>query len=253
MTVNEKINITLQEGQKEVIVRQGAALPPFKVRDGIEVFGTISVPKEHLTKPSGTDFNVEFLKLGDYLEESFLLVKRDDKKLVFIENAGKEYESKYEGTLALDSNFKALGINDADVSYTPLQLAEKLKLYRSFFETKTEAMKLVSILRDFEAKVNQEVEAKADERANRKVLLQQTVTTNIPEGFKLKIPVFKGFPSEVLEVEIGIDPMNLNCRLLSPEANDFVFEKTNEVIDAELAAINQFLNGFGLSLRIFEQ
>src|SRR5690606_9546607 len=114
--------------------------------------------------------------------------------------------------------------NDPAVTYTALQLADKIRMNRSFFENKSDAMRLVSELREFEAKVNKEVESKADGRANRRVLLAQTVTTNVPESFRMNVPVFKGLGKVAIEVEIGIDPYDLSCRLISPGANDHIHE-----------------------------
>lgn len=249
METEKKINITLTEGQKEVTVLHGTAKPHFKIRKPILIDGNIDVPLVHLSKKSLTQLDyVDWHELGGIIDQSYLRVNRDNMEISFIENAGKDFESQYTGRLILDLAFREFGINDNTKSYTPLQLSEKIKLFRSFFENKTEAMKLVSQLRDFEAKVNKEVEAKADERANRKVLFHQTVTTNIPEAFKIKLPIFKGHPPISFEVEIGIDPVNLNCVLLSPEANDLVLEGKNTIIDEQLLKIRELHP----TLRIFE-
>lgn len=247
-----KTNLKLALGDaNEVIWREGAAPENFKVRKGIKVQGTIGVPLVHLAKETITEHedSVEELKPGrpNVIDESYLTIDRDKMEIVFVEFAGKEYESRYIGKLSFSPDFEKFGINQ-NQSYTPLGLAELIKMNRSFFESKTEAMKLVSELRNFEAKVNKEVEAKADDRANRKVLLAQTVSTNVPNGFKLKLPIFKGADPKVFEVEIGIDPMDLSCRLISPEANDIVNDTKNDIIDDQKTKIQDLHEG----LRIFE-
>lgn len=248
---NKKLNVTLGGDNNEIIWREGTAPENFKVRKGLKVEGTITVPLRHLEKETLTEreFGTDYLKpqSKDVINESYLTVDRDKMAIEFVEFAGKEHESRYIGKLVLNPDFEKFGINQNESS-TPLQLAELIKMNRSFFESKTEAMKLVSELRGFEAKVNREVEAKADDRANRKVLLAQTVTTNIPEGFKLKLPIFKGAEPVTFEVEIGIDPHDLSCRLISPEANDIVNDTKNEIIDGQLAEISELHPG----LRIFE-
>lgn len=248
--MNSNLKLAIGDA-KEVIWREGAAPENFKVRKGITVEGTIGVPLVHLAKETVTELAdlTEELKPGkpNVIDESYLTIDRDKMEIVFVEFGGKEYESRYIGRLFFSPDFEKFGINKNE-SYTPLELAELIKMNRSFFDSKTEAMKLVSELRGFEAKVNKEVEAKADDRANRKVLLAQTVTTNIPNGFKLKLPIFKGMEPRTFEVEIGIDPMDLSCRLISPEANDIVNDTKNDIIDDQKTKIQDLHEG----LRIFE-
>jgi len=239
----EKLNLKVLKGCKELIIRQGNAPENFEERKQILVVGNIDVPYVHLSKPSKTLISEQellmFRNLDDVIHESYLQIDIDKMCIKFHENAGKEYQSIYSGSLKMDTVFIDLGINDNSVSYTPFSLAEKIKRYRSFFESKTDAMKLVSVLRDFEAKVNKEVEAKADERANKRVLLAQTVTTNIPEAFKIKAPIFKGVDPVLFEVEISIDPTNLQCLLVSPDANDIILQKKNEVLKEQERKIGE--------------
>lgn len=260
--MEKELKLSVENGVKELIVWHGDAKPNFKVRKPIKISGTIGLPLAHLTQVTATQLDylqdskevdllaVKMLQPGtlSVIEESYLTIDRDKMVIAFVENAGKEYESTYTGALTLNPDFIDFGINDLTVSYVPIQLAQKIKMNRAFFENKTVAMQLVSELMGFEAKINKEVEAKADERATRRVLMAQTVTTNIPEGFKMKMPIFKGGESVVFEVEINIDPQNLNCVLVSPEANDLVTETKNNIIDEQKAKIVELHPG----LRIFE-
>lgn len=253
MSEVNKVFIDAKDGRNEVIWRTGAAPDNFKVRKSIFVTGTIGVPLAHLDKSTVTevgDGELEHLKKGksNVVEESYLLIDRDKMDIVFVEFAGRDYESKYTGKLSFDPDFLNFGINNMEVSYTTIKLAEKIKMNRSFFENRSDAMRLVSELLNFEAKVNKEVEAKADERANRRVLLAQTVTTNLPENFKLKIPIFKGEPAQVVDIEIGIDPIDLSCRLISPEVNDFINDTKNSILDEQKTKIAELHP----ELRIFE-
>ncbi len=248
--IKNEFKIESKDG--EIIVRTGEAPENFKVRQSITVSGQIDLPFQHLSKHTYTERDYCELKNldsenDDVIKISYLTIDRDQMVIVFREHAGLEYESNYTGKLLINPDFKKFGINDY-VTYTPLKLAETIKMNRSFFENKTEAMKLVSELMGFEAKVNKEVEAKADERANRRVLLAQTVSTNIPEAFKMKLPIFKGAEAIEFEVEIGIDPIDLSCRLISPEVNDIINETKNEVIDEQ----KELIKGLHPDLRIFE-
>jgi hypothetical protein len=155
---------------KSLSLFTGEAVPPFKIREGINVIGAIGVPVAHLEKTTRTqldyldgqsDFKSIDLKQGslDVLSESYVCIDRSQMTVVFVENAGKPYESRYTGKLSLHPDFEKWQIN-TDSALTPLQLAQFIKMNRSSFENRTEAMKLVTTLMGFEAKVNKEVEAK---------------------------------------------------------------------------------------------
>jgi hypothetical protein len=247
----EKIEIKASEGTHEIIVREGKASENFKVRKAINISGTIGLPLAHLEKESETIVNildkVIELKSTNIITESYLLIDRDLMAIEFVENAGKEYESRYEGKLKLNRDFLKFKVNH-DETFTTIELANLIKMNRSFFESKTIAMKLVSTLRDFEAKIDKEVELKISDRGDKRTLKAQTVTTNIPAGFKMKLPIFKGQKELTFEIEIGIDPYEMSCRLISPEVNDIINETKNTIIDEQLAAIKELHDG----LRIFE-
>lgn len=254
---NEKLEIKVESGVQELKLIKGDALPNFKPRKGIVIVGVIGLPLAHLEKPSITRRHfMNETRMASALEkgklsvinESFLVIDREEMIIEFIEHAGLEIQSNYKGCLSLNPDFKKWEINTG-VSYTSVSLANFIKMNRSSFENKTVAMKLVSELLNFEAKVNKEVELKADERANRRVLLAQTVTTNLPEGFKLKLPIFKGEETQVFEVQIGIDPIDLSCTLISPEVNDIINDVKNSIINIQKDAIA----ALHPNLRIFEK
>lgn len=252
----KKLELKVSEGTQELVLRTGEAPVNFKVRKGIEVFGTIGVPLAHLEKntltATGSESfgDIEILEPGDnnVIDESYLTVDRELMKIVFRENAGKDYESIYEGKLEFTAEILDFGINDPGKQYKPLKLAEKIKMNQSRFESKTAALSLVNQLVNFEAKVNKDVQDKNDGRANTKMLRAQSVQTNIPEGFNMKMPVFKGGEEITFLVEIYIDPYELTCSLVSPELNMYVIENRDRIIDAQLDAIKKLHEG----LRIFE-
>ena len=249
---NQQINLHVEKGANEVIIRHGEAEPVADFRKGITISGTLGVPREHLEKPSNWLTAKGFLvtsavEMDTVLHFSHLQVNRDKGTLTFTEDAGNEWENKYIGTLQLDPRFEKFGINSGK-SYTTIDLSHFIKMNRSHFETKDIAMLLVSQLRDFKAKVDKEVENHADERGNRRILQAQAVESNIPESFNITVPVFKGFPAQTLEVEIAIDPQDLSCRLVSPEVNDYIEATKDQIINAELAVIQKLHP----TLRIFE-
>lgn len=262
-TENQQINLHVKEGQNEVIIRHGEAEPVVPFRKPIAVSGILEVPRVHLTNPTRwltnknvpenildykAEIRLEMKEAADSpINYSHLVVNRDKGTIEFIEDAGNPWESRFKGVLEFDPRFEKFSINTGR-SYTTIDLANFIKMNRSHFETKDKAMLLVSELRNFKAKVDKEIENAADERGNRKILLAQAVESNIPESFRINVPVFKGHPAQSLEVEISIDPSDLSCSLVSPEVNDFIEETKDQLIDAELEQIRELHP----TLRIFE-
>jgi len=102
-------------------------------------------------------------------------------------------------------------------------------------------MKLVKDLRNFTAKINKELESFKDDRANYALKKSQVVETNLPASFILVVPIFKGQPKESFEVEINIDADNLTCSLVSPVANDFIYDFKDKIIGTEIEKIKSLL------------
>lgn len=250
--ITHKVNFEINP-EEETVLRTGEAEPVKKFRKGTHVVGTISTPRIHLTNPPkrtleehAVNYPIDQTK-DTPLSFSFIMVDRTERSILLREDAGQEWESQYKGTLELDPRFVKFGINTGE-QYNTFELADFIRMNRSHFESREQAMLLVSSLRNFQAKVNNEIENKDDRRANIKILRQQTVQSNLPDDFRLKIPIFKGEEKESINVEISIDADNLLCTLESPEAQDAIEMMTDRIIDQELDDIRELHP----NIRIFE-
>lgn len=244
--MSEKINIHLQDGQQELVIRHGQASPATLPRKGININGTLKVVAEHLAK-----LPQETLMLNSHgdnkIGNSYIEVDREKGSIVLTEDAGMESSSTITGILAVDPRFKDFGINGSK-SYTTHELADFIRMNRTFFETKEMAMKLVAELRNFKAKVDKDVELSSNDRGDKRMLLAQKIESNIPESFKLDIPIFKGYPAQKITVEVVVDSGDMSCKLISPDASDFIEEFKGKLIDDELDSIRNLHP----NLRVFE-
>lgn len=239
MSENSKVNVDLRVDEKTAVATllQGqAAIPKPLYRLGTKVNGTITVPGDHLEKPpkwltkkEGEDSPLQF---------SFVEINREKGTIEFVEDEGYPWESNYKGALKFDERFLRFKINTGE-TFTPLDLGNFFKMNRSFFSSVSEASKLVSKLINFEADVDSKIQEADDGRANKTSVRTQVVTSNVPPSFKLNIPIFKGCPNQLIEVEIAIDARSLNCSLISPEANDYIETIKDEVIDKEKERISE--------------
>lgn len=245
--MSKEININVENGVKELVIRQGQASPAPQPRKGINIIGTLGVVKEHLSKIAlETVFESE--PFGDSkLTYSHISVNREGGSIVLVEDAGMQDENTYTGRLTTDPRFEKFGIN-ADKSYTTHELADFIRMNRSFFDTKDIAMKLESELRNFKAKVDKQIELSNNDRGDKRTLFAQTVDSNIPDSFSLNIPIFKGYPVQRVEVEVVVNSGDLSCKLISPNAADFIEETKDVLIDEELEEIMELHP----ALRVFE-
>lgn len=237
MEKHNEIKVTVNQGVKEVIVLTGSAEPLYHEK-GIDVkAGSINSAHEYLSKKvvdveKIQHSKIEFSYDGLYINLYYAARDRNPDTIL--------------GCLKLHPDLLKFSINTTK-TYNTFELADFIKMNRHYFENKEYAMKLVSELRGFEGKVNKEVEAKADTRANQKILINQTVESNIPAGFILVLPVFVGQEKVRLEVEINITS-DFSCSLISPDLKQLVDEETKTILDAELGKIR----ALHPELKIFE-
>ena len=120
---------------------------------------------------------------------------------------------------------------------TNFEMAELFKMNRSLFETKSIAMKMVTELQNFRAKVDKDIEKSDNNRGDKRLLINQVVQSNLPEAFNLCIPIFKGTPKQTINVEVYISPSDFSCTLTSADVNDLLTEMRDNEMDAVLERI----------------
>lgn len=213
------LNITVENGIKTLEVRTGAALEP-KEPQRVEIFGTLDTPLKWLEKRI-TEIDQK---------KAHVIVNREDMSILLVIDEKDYYRTSIEGKLQLHPVFLKFGINQGNYR-TPIEMSELIKMNRSYFENRQTAMELVSLLRNFKAKVNKDIEAEFDlKKGDRRVLVAQTIESNLPAAFKINIPVFKGHKPSLVECETYFNPDDLTCTLVSPEANDM----TEQIKDSEI-------------------
>ena len=227
----QPIVVNLPEGQNALTILQGEApaqldqQAPVK----IDIKGVIYAPLNFLDK-----------RVKDIDQhKAHILVCRDKLQILLVINEDDAYtRGRVLGELSYSEIFLKLGINDGK-AWIPEQLGQFLKLNRSFFVNREENMKVVAALKSFSAKVNQDVQRETNEKGDRSFKFKQAVDSNIPEKFKLKIPIFSGGDSVEIEVETyaAIDGTDVSIHLQSAGANDVVEDVKATVISDTIEKI----------------
>lgn len=214
----------------EIILREGKAAEQLPNREpiNVEINGTIDTPLRWLEK------KVELIDQ----KKAYISVSRDDMSIALVDKENDYYSNNIAGGLEASKEMKAFGIN-ADKRWEPIKLSQFFKMHRAFFKDKTENMTLVSTLKNFKAKVNQDIERSKEENGSKTDNYSQVVDSNLPKSFKLFIPLFKGFAPEEIEVEIyaDVDGRDVSLSLVSAGANETMEEYKNRVIDEQLDQI----------------
>jgi hypothetical protein len=225
---NEKLNI-FTEGDKVTILKGDAPVQYPEFGQSFKFEGTLQMINEILSKSVQSENTRAWYILS---------INKPKRQMNLVARPGYPDSEHYSGQLRFSKIFEEFGINTG-LSRTTHELADFIKMNRSYFETKDKAMQLVKVLKSFKAKVNKDVESSDDNRGNKKILMDQAVDSNIPDAFKVNIPVFEYYGKELIEIEIYIDSTDLSCQLISPEARDYVNDVSDNLIDAEVAVIKE--------------
>jgi hypothetical protein len=238
MEEGKKVVVNLAEGttQAEITLREGAApkvlpvLAPVK----ITIDGVIGAPAEFLLKRKS---DIEQINP----KRCHVLVDREKITIMLVTNEDDEYRrGVVVGQLEIHSKFKEFGINSGK-KWEPNALGQFFKMNRAFFPDKGKNMQLVAELKNFVATVNSKIERQKSEKGDYKDNYSGVVMSNLPEAFSLNIPIFKGLPSEIIEVEFDptVDGRDVTLQLYSPGANQLLEDMRDKVIDEQLAIIRE--------------
>jgi len=222
--MDQKEVFQINGGVSEIIHRNAYEIKPPR---GIEISGHIYAPLNWLHKnkiPNNHD--------------AVVLVNTDDRIIILKYNMSNPYGiDMVVGKLLISEKFKEWEINTGK-SYDAKYLSEFIKMHRSHFTDKSEAMRLSSELANIKVKVDKEVEKSDNNRGDyRAVLAQKVIESNIPQGFKLNVPLFEGHKKVEFNVEIYINPTNFSVSLISPDAEDYVTESAGDIIMSVVASI----------------
>lgn len=224
---NEELKIKLDQSSPnmEAVIRHGNALEEIKPQQ-VLLFGDIETAYRYLLKRKG---------IID-LKKCHICVDKDEFSIELIVDEQSSMCSRVFSRLEESKVFENFGINSGKM-WTTFELADFIKMHRAYFEKPSYAMELVSILRNFRAKVDNDVEKIDDRRGNSKMLVQQVVESNLPESFNVVLPIFRGRENQTLEIEVYVNAENFNCTLISADAQEKIHRSTSDVIEKQILAI----------------
>lgn len=230
------INVTKEMEKSELVIRQVCKVNELEVKPPVKlnIEGVIGCVAEFLSKRYNQEDQIN-------QKRCHVLVDRDDISIQLVIHEHDEYfRGTVTGKMVFHPKFLEFGINTGTV-WTPTELGMFFKMNRAFFPDKAENMRLVSDLMNFTATVNNSIDRSAKESGDRTDKFEQTVNSNLPKVFTLKVPIFKGLQAETIEIETfaKINGREVSFVLLSPAANQTTEDLRDRVIDEQIQTIRE--------------
>ena len=227
----------IENGITQITILEGQAPPQPEIYNptSVEISGAIDSPLRFITERKD---EIDFKK-------SYVIAKKGAKIITLIINE-QSVVDKYtiDGVFNVSTKFQSLRINEEHASYTPEKLAHTLKLLRSIFTERADHAKIVSTLKNIKAKINRKIENADDSKGNVTRNFTQEVESNMPDGFKLKMPLFEGEEPKEFEVNVVLEAdggSSIKCLLESVEAAELMDEIVEERFNAQIEELQKSL------------
>lgn len=235
---NEKMQINLDKDcqKAEVVIREVDKVNELPVLEPekVNISGTITSIVSFLEKRWECEGQINH-------EHTHIIVDRDNLSMTLVANeTDARNKMVIVGKLQLSRQFMEFHINDG-YAWEPLVLSQFIKMNRAYFSNRNENMKLVSVFKNFKAKVNTDYERDRKENGSFTDNYSQIVDSNMPDRFSVVLPVFKGTEAQSVEVETyaTIDGHDVTVQLVSPGAQEVVGRTLDAIIDEQIAAIRE--------------
>lgn len=235
---NEKMQINLDKDcqKAEVVIREVDKVNELPVLEPekVNVSGTITSIFSFLEKRWECEGQINH-------EHTHIIVDRDNLSMTLVANeTDARNKMVIVGKLQLSRQFMEFHINDG-YAWELLVLSQFIKMNRAYFSNRDENMKLVSVFKNFKAKVNTDYERDRKENGSYTDNYSQIVDSNMPDRFSVVLPIFKGTKAQSIEVETyaTINGHDVTVQLISPSAQQVVDETLDAIIDEQIAAIRE--------------
>lgn len=235
---NEKMQINLDKDcqKAEIVIREVDKVNELPVLEPekVNISGTITSISSFLEKRWGCEGQIDH-------QHTHIIVDRDNLSMTLIANeTDTRNKMVVTGKLQLSRQFMAFHINDGH-AWEPLVLSQFIKMSRAYFSNRDENMKLVSVFKNFKAKVNTDYERDRKENGSFMDNYSQIVDSNMPDRFSVVLPIFKGTAVKTIEIETyaTIDGHDVTVQLVSPSAQEVVDQTLDTIIDEQIAAIRE--------------
>lgn len=236
MNQEEKIQINLAPGQERMTIVNLEGKAPAQLDEKApikcDIKGTISAVRKYLEKR---------VSVGQFQQKDcHILVNREAGTIRLVFNESDYYNrGEVSGSLIINPKIAEFGINDPTNVWKPAELGIFFKMNRTYFTDRDENMRLVSDLMNFTANVNSTINRSISQNGSNADEFSQAVNSNLPEKFKVRMPILKGGEAWEFDVETfaKISGKEVALVLISPDAAALIEDAKSQTIEKELTAI----------------
>lgn len=159
-------------------------------------------------------------------DNTIITANKDAGTILLQTDPNNYYGTTVTGKLEISEALKAFRINEKG-TMSQKDVIDILKFNKVHFRDRLQQDALLRSYLAFTYKTETDGGNKADTRGNKATSFNKSVTTDLPEDFVLKIPIFKGEDTKEFRVEICLDVTDGSAR--------FWFESTelHELIEIE--------------------
>jgi hypothetical protein len=223
----EDLKIFVDSSTKELIIRRGDAAPIVQP-NALSVHTEISGPAKYFV--SRRKISAEYFNL------SKTLVTIDVRKgeVVLYQNPNDQFADVITGRIFLNPDLSIFSLADKNAGrwVNPGDLSEIFRRNIRFFESQAQAREMIANLRNIRINTQGKVEKNDDKRGTKTNAFEQSVESNVPVNFYLKMPIFEGAePIRFLvEVFLEVNGSSVNCMLESVELSELIATEKERLV-----------------------
>lgn len=194
--------------------------------------GTITAPVEFMTK-RGEDHNKQLVNVVYNIEKGTILMVVEETNF---------FKKTIKGTLKLNPKIAEIGINGNDSFYDLKKLIRWIRFNKALFTNGGEHDHILNGLKTFNAKVQQELNKKDDQKGNIVDEFTQNVQLGFTPQFVMKLPVFKGYPARdfLMELHVAVRSRAIEFYFESPEMVEIIESEREAIVLGEVAKLQQY-------------
>lgn len=159
------------------------------------------------------------------------MVDLEKRTIELVRDVNDPNSDKITGTIFGESLLPPFKINSGD-SWRPADLAKFLKRNKMHFDSADVNANVVSKLTKLKVETSGEIVVENDNRGNKEQSFKMKTTSEIPESFVLKMPIFSNGQKLAFKVDIEFDVQG--STVLCFLESDDLYQQTVEAIKTEI-------------------
>lgn len=242
-----KVDVFATEGNNEIIVRHGQALPLHEVKP-VTYSGRLDTPRAFLSKKRDAK-NADDSPYYQPQDATFVVDEEANRVTLYL-NEWDTPTDVIAGELKPHPALALFNVNGKQ-RWGINQLWEFLKPLGYYFADKEAHRVFLQNLRQFNSKVSTAVSASHDNAGNKKATYERVVEENSLSNdptFVLSMPLFQGYEAKTFRVELGFEPTDggVSIFLTSDELFVLLLEERDALMEVE----KQYFEEWGCSVLV---